>query len=153
MGGEATSDPSPCQQFYSKGGLTVPLVGDALDACLDGLIAALPAAGKYRLYTSDPTLAGTPADVELDPDGGYAPQNFAPADFAASSGGASSSASPVSWGASTDAYSDVAGYWGITDDVDDSLAYYDELDAPVSVTDAGVTPERTFTILIGESDS
>lgn len=131
----------------------MPLTGAALDTCLDALIAALPAAGKYRLYSDDPSLAGTPSDVELGSDGGYAPQDFAPADFAASSGGAASSASPISWGASTDAYSDVATFWGITDDVDDSLAYYDALDEPVSVDDSGVTPSRTFTILFGISDS
>lgn len=129
----------------------MPLLGDYQNACLDALIGALPASGKYRLYVSDPTLADSPSDVELTSDGGYAPQVFAPSDFAAAADGAASSASPVSWGASTDAYSDVGNYWGITDDTDDSLAYYDAMDNPVSVTDAGVTPTRTFTILFGDS--
>lgn len=131
----------------------MPLVGAAQDACLDALIGALPSPGKYRLYSDDPSLADDPADVELTSDGGYAPQTFAPSDFDSSSSGSASSSSPISWGASTDAYSDVATFWGITDDADDSLAYYDALDDPVSVTDDGITPTRTFTILLGQGDN
>lgn len=109
------------------------------DAALDAVVASWPSSGAtYRLFASDPTLATTPADVELTATGGYAPVAFSPSGWAAASGGSKTVTTPVSFGTSTGAYSDTAPYWGIVDG-SGLLVYSDDLpnDQLVSVGGTG----------------
>lgn len=131
-------------------------LGDAhIDDALDAIVGSWPGSGgKWRLYASDPRLADLPTDVELAADGGYAAQTFAPSDFAAASGGGVTVASPISFGTSTDAYSDVAPFWGITSSDADDLVFSDDLASDqiveVDETGTGVSISPTLTFADGE---
>ena len=106
---------------------------------MDGLVGGWPTSGKWRLYSSDPSLADLPSDVELASDGGYAAVTYASTDWAASSSGSKAVASAISFGTSTDAYSDTATYYGITSGTDaDVLVWSDDLgDDVVAVGESG----------------
>lgn len=126
----------------------MPFTATYVDDILDGVGAAFPTSGNWRLYSSDPQLADAPSDVELTSDGGYAAVAFAPSDWDASTGGSMSTASAVSFGTSTDAYSDVATYWGITGADADDLVYSDFLDDPIEVDESGTAVSFTPSISI-----
>ena len=115
----------------------MPIGADYEDACLDALVASFPA-GHYRLYWDLPTEAGS----ELAATGGYAPVAHASTDWAAAAGGVVSTSAPVSFGTSTDAWSDVAGYWAITDSLG-ALVYWDLLTEEIAVSAAGTAVEFT----------
>lgn len=100
----------------------------AQNAALDAVVATFPDGGTYRLY--DASL------VELTSDGGYAPADHSTADWAAATGGQVTTTLPVSFGTSTDAYSDAASYWGIADSLG-VLVYYDLLDEQIAVGASG----------------
>jgi hypothetical protein len=106
----------------------------AADAALDALVASFPTDATFRLYTARPTTGGT----ELPDDGGYEPVPASYAPWAAADGGQVTTSTPVSYGASTGAYGDVATYWGIAD-ASGAVLYYDELADPIDVSDAGTT--------------
>lgn len=131
-------------------------LGDAyVDAALDAVVGSWPASGgKWRLYASDPRLATVPSDVELASTGGYAAQSFAPSDFAAASGDAKTVGSPISFGTSTDAYSDVAPYWGITSSDPDDLVFSDDLppDQIVEVDEAATSVTIAPTLSFADGD-
>ena len=109
----------------------------AQDAALDAVVATFPDDGTYRLFTGIPTSGG-----ELTSDGGYAPADHSTADWAAASDGAVTTAAPVSFGTSTDAYADTAFYWAICDS-SGAVVYWDLLPAPISVTAAGTAVKFT----------
>ena len=100
----------------------------AQNAALDAVVGTFPDDGTYRLY--DASL------VELTSDGGYAPADHSLTDWAASNAGTKTTAAPVSFGTSTDAYSDVAYYWGVADS-SGALVYYDLLPEQIAVGAAG----------------
>lgn len=100
----------------------------AQNAALNAVVGTFPDDGTYRLYDGDL--------VELTSDGGYAPAAHSLTDWAASSDGAVSTTVPVSFGTSTDAYSDAASYWGIADAAG-ALVYYDLLPEQIAVGASG----------------
>lgn len=119
------------------------------DAALDAVVGSWPATGAhYHLFVSDPALEATALDVELTSGGGYAAATFAPADFAAASGDATTAT--IDFGTSTDAYDEAAGWWGIVDS-SGLLVYSDDLDSPVAVEGAGVTVTRDVTVAFGDA--
>lgn len=127
----------------------MPIADAYQDDSLDGLVSGWPASGKWRLYASDPALATNPSDVELTSDGGYAAVAYASTDWAAAASSAKPVASAVSFGTSTDAYSDTATFYGITNGTDaDDLIWSDDLDDPIAVgeagTDVAITPTLSF---------
>jgi hypothetical protein len=109
----------------------------AADAALDAVVATFPDDGTYRLYFDTPSLT-----TELTADGGYLPAAHGIADWAAASAGVVTTAAPVSFGTSTDAYSDVATWWGIADAAGNPV-YYDLLPDQVGVYAAGTVVEFT----------
>jgi hypothetical protein len=128
----------------------MPIADAYTDAALDAVVSALPASGgHWNLYASNPDGLADPTTVELTGDGGYAPVAFAPSDFAAASGNAASTTVPVDFGTSTDAYSDVANYYGITDSAG-VLAFSDVLDTPIAINDVGGDPSFTPTLSFGD---
>lgn len=106
---------------------------DAKNEALDALVGAFPDDGTYRLFAGRPDGSGT----ELTSDGGYAPAAHGTADWAAAADGSKTTTAAVSFGTSTDAYSDVADYWAVCR-ADGSVYYWDILTDPISVTAAGV---------------
>lgn len=128
----------------------MPVADAYKDDSLDGLVGGWPSSGKWRLYSSDPSQETTPSDVELASDGGYAAVAYASTDWAASSGGSKAVASAISFGTSTDAYSDTATYYGITNGTDaDDLVWSDDLgDDAVAVgesgTDVSISPSLSM---------
>lgn len=124
----------------------MPLGAGYVDTALDAIVASWPSTGaEYRLYASDPTLAALPGDVELTSDGGYAGVAFAPADFASASGNAKPTTAPIVFPTPTDAWSDVATFWGIIDG-SDALVYSNDLDTPIAVDEAGADASFTPTL-------
>lgn len=124
----------------------MPLGATYVDGALDGVTDSWPSSGAtYRLYASDPTLATLPGDVELTSAGGYASVAFAPADFTAGVG------SLVDFGTSTDAYSDVATYWGIVDG-SDLLVFSDDLSDPIEVDAASTAVSFTPTLSFADGE-
>lgn len=118
-----------------------------MNAALNAVVASFPATGaKWRLYTSDPALEVTPSTVELAATGGYAGVTFAPAQFGTASADLVQTSSPVSFGTSSAAWSDVATFWAI--EKAGLLVYSDALDTPIAVDAAGVavafTPGLSF---------
>lgn len=104
----------------------------AQNAALDAVVGTFPATGAtYRLYTDVPALA-----TELASAGGYAPVAFVPAGWAAAVDGAKSTTAAVSFGTSTDAWSDVATYWAIADAAGNPL-YFDLLPEQIAVGASG----------------
>ena len=117
-------------------------VGSTYDAAsLDGLVGGWPTSGNWRLYSSDPSVEDTPSDVELGTDGGYAAVDYASSDWvdADTDTGTKATASNVSFGTSTGAYSDTATYWGITSTDADTLVYSDALTQPIPISASGQT--------------
>lgn len=115
---------------------------------LDAVVASWPATGAtYRLYFDNPADAATPADVELGPDGGYAPAAFSPSDWADADGGSKTTAPAVSFGTSMDAYSATATFWAVIDG-SGAIVYYDALTDPIAVEGSGTAttfaPTLTF---------
>lgn len=113
----------------------MPVAEAHIDTANDALAASFPAGSQVRLYTgvSDPTTGPDPLD-ELTSDGGYAP--VALGSFDASVDG--NAHADVDFGTSTDAWSDEATAWGITDSGGD-LLWWDLLTKPIDVT-AASTP-------------
>ena len=116
------------------------------DAALDAVVASWPASGAvYRLYNDDPTLGG----VELDSDGGYAPVAFDPADWDAAADGVKQAT--VSFGTSTDSWSDSATWWAVVDG-SDLFVYYAALadEAVIAVDEAGTEVTLNPAIAFGD---
>jgi hypothetical protein len=130
----------------------MPLGADYIATALDDIVAGWPATGAtYNLFVSDPSLETTATDVELDSTGGYAGVTFAPSDWADASGNSKATTSAVSFGTSTDAYSDVATYWGILD-TDGALVFSDDLDDPIEVDAASTAVSFTPTLTFSDGD-
>lgn len=113
----------------------------ALDALLSGDVSGIPTVWEVALFTDHPSLGGT----ELTATGGYARAtlNADLTDWPAASSGLKSSV-PVSFGTSTDAYSDTATYALLIDAADSTTRWFpilltDEVDVGAAGTVVEVT--------------
>lgn len=123
-----------------------------VDAALDAVVGSWPASGaNYHLFVSDPALETVALDVELTSGGGYVAQAFAPADFDPAADSSVSTAAPVDFGTSTDAYDDTATYWGIVDGTG-LLVFSNDLDDPIAVIEAGTAVSFTPTLTFADSE-
>lgn len=112
----------------------MPVTPAHVDAANDALAGSFPSGAKVHLYTivNDPTVGPDPSD-ELTSDGGYAPATL-PA-FDPSVDGVAHV--DVSFGTSTDAYSDEALAYAITTS-SGVVLWWDNLPERLNVSAAGI---------------
>lgn len=122
-----------------------------LNASLDAVVDAWPASGAtYRYWLSDPTVATLPTDVEVDvTTAGLSNAAFDPADWAAAASGAKTTTAAVALGTSTTSLDDTITYWGIVDGTG-LIVFYDFLDDPISVEDAGTVVDFSPSLSFGD---
>ncbi len=108
----------------------------AQHAALDAIVGTFDDTWVWRLFNGNPKGTG----AELTTDGGYEPAAHAVADWAAATGLSVTTTAPVEFAESTDAWSDPATWWALTTADGTVIKYYDELDDPIIVSAAGITP-------------